>query len=211
MIDMVFAPNKYKFDKFSVFLAGSIEMGKAENWQERVANWMKKNILGIDILILNPRRKDWDSSWVQEIENKNFREQVEWELDGQDNCDAIIMYFDPKTKSPITLLELGLYKNKKIFVCCPKGYWRRGNVEIVCKRYNIKFYEEFNKLLEGLKEYIEKKFKKELSLNKSFINNFLGDLDLDKNDLMSWNRNIAQECSIDNIINNKISGDKNEE
>ena len=48
------------------------------------------------------------------------------------------MYFDPETKSPITLLELGLYaRSGKLVVCCPHGFWRRGNVDIVCDRYGV--------------------------------------------------------------------------
>lgn len=46
-----------KFKEHSLFLAGSIEMGKAENWQDRIT----KAFEGIDdIVILNPRRDDWD-------------------------------------------------------------------------------------------------------------------------------------------------------
>jgi len=48
------------------------------------------------------------------------------------------MYFDPNTKSPISLLELGLHANSgKMIVCCPKGFWRKGNVDIVCERYDV--------------------------------------------------------------------------
>ena len=119
----------------SVFLAGSIEMGKALNWQEIV-----EEMLGdTDITILNPRRDDWDSSWEQSIDNFQFREQVEWELEAQEKTDIIALYFCPDTKSPITLLELGLFAHTdKLIVCCPEGFWRKGNVDIVCKRYNIK-------------------------------------------------------------------------
>jgi hypothetical protein len=120
--------------KYLVFLAGSIEMGAAENWQERAKNLFD----GCDAALLNPRRDDWDSSWAQEIENPKFREQVNWELKGLDMCDQILMYFDPKTKSPITLLELGLYATSgKLVVCCPDGFWRKGNVQIVCAKFNV--------------------------------------------------------------------------
>jgi len=55
------------------------------------------------------------------------------------------MYFDSNTKSPITLLELGLFTKvdkhlgttQKVVVCCPEGFYRKGNVDIVCERYNI--------------------------------------------------------------------------
>ena len=117
-----------------LFLAGSIEMGIAENWQQKVCRLLKDT----DWILLNPRRDDWDSSWVQSIENGQFREQVEWELLAQETADRIIMYFDPNTKSPISLLELGLFaKTGKMIVVCPNGFWRKGNVDIVCNRYKV--------------------------------------------------------------------------
>ena len=133
------APNERVYHGRSVFLAGSIEMGKAVDWQAQVKEILKDS----DWTILNPRRDDWDSSWVQSIENKQFAEQVRWELDAQDDADKIFMYFAPETKSPISLLELGLYADSgKMVVVCPEGFWRKGNVEMVCARYGIPLYED---------------------------------------------------------------------
>ena len=67
------------------------------------------------------------------------------------------MYFDPKTKSPITLLELGIFgimKPNYLIVCCPKGYWRKGNVDIVCERYGISQVNTINALIEEIKKRI---------------------------------------------------------
>lgn len=120
---------------FSVFLAGSIEGGKAFNWQEVLEKLLKDQ----PIVILNPRRDAWDASWEQKITNPMFKGQVDWELDGQEKADVIAMVFDSTTKSPITLLELGLFaKTGKLVVFCPDGFWRKGNVDIVCERYGIK-------------------------------------------------------------------------
>ena len=123
-------------NEFSVFLAGSIELDLAERWQDTVIN----DLTSCDnLVILNPRRKDWDNSWTISIENENFKQQVYWELDGLEKADKIIMYFDPKTKSPISLLELGLFsRSDKLMVICPDGFWRKGNIDIVCEKYNIK-------------------------------------------------------------------------
>jgi hypothetical protein len=101
------APNSYKIEKGKtyIFLAGSIEMGLAENWQEKTVRELSE----FDVVLLNPRRDDWDSSWTQSINNPQFREQVEWELKAMEDATDIIMYFSPGTKSPITLLELGLF------------------------------------------------------------------------------------------------------
>lgn len=118
----------------SVFLAGSIEMGVAEDWQTSLSHALDD----LDITILNPRRDAWDSSWRQSIEEQRFREQVEWELEGQERATVIPTYFAPSTKSPITLLELGLFaRTGKMVVCCPDGFWRKGNVEVVCARYGV--------------------------------------------------------------------------
>jgi len=118
----------------SVFLAGSIEMGQAEDWQSAVA----QGLGDLPAVILNPRRDAWDASWAQTIHNPQFRGQVEWELAGQEAATCIAMYFAPSTKAPITLLELGLFaRSGKVVVCCPDGFWRKGNVEVVCERYNV--------------------------------------------------------------------------
>ena len=122
----------------TVFLAGSIEMGKAEDWQAVIPELFKDRK---SLTFLNPRRDDWDSSWEQKESNPQFSKQVNWEMNMLDLCDIIFMYFSPETKSPISLLELGLYANsKKMIVCCPDEFWRKGNVDIVCSRYNIPVY-----------------------------------------------------------------------
>ena len=52
------APNPLIMGKYNIFLAGSIEMGTAENWQERLV----RELASEDVTIFNPRRDDWDSS-----------------------------------------------------------------------------------------------------------------------------------------------------
>lgn len=135
-----------------IFLAGSIEMGKAEDWQTRTQKELEP-YLGT---ILNPRRDDWDSSWKQTVSDPQFSTQVRWEQDGLDYADIIFMYFDPKTQSPITLLEFGqYYDSEKIIVCCPQGFWRRGNLEVLCKDNKVPLFEDFEEALEELKKRIE--------------------------------------------------------
>ncbi|EJL67497.1 nucleoside 2-deoxyribosyltransferase domain-containing protein [Chryseobacterium populi] len=83
----------------------------------------------------------------------NFRKQVKWELEALEKSDIIIMYFTPASQSPISLLKLGLYtKTKKLRVVCPEGYWRKGNVDIVCEKYKIKMYNSIGLLINTLKE-----------------------------------------------------------
>lgn len=132
----------------SVFLAGSIEMGAAENWQERVAKFFAKS----NVLLFNPRRDDWDSSWEQDISNPEFKEQVTWELNMIDYADLVLMYFDPSAKSPVSMLELGyLAESDRVIVVCPQGFWRKGNVDILCERENIPLYETLDEALQKIK------------------------------------------------------------
>jgi hypothetical protein len=133
----------YDSRDIKIFLAGSIEMGAAEDWQKIIENTFRHKD---DLVIFNPRRDDWDSSWVQKESNKQFNYQVNWELDKLKKADIIFMYFSPETKSPISLLELGLFaESKKIIVVCPDEFWRKGNVDIVCNRFNIPLYETLEK------------------------------------------------------------------
>ena len=134
--------------KRSVFLAGSIEMGLAEPWQEQVEH----ALADLDVVILNPRRDEWDASWEQSIRNAQFRGQVEWELAAQERADVLAMYFAPATKAPITLLELGLAaRSGKLVVCCPDGFWRKGNVEVVCDRYRVPLVADLASLIDQVR------------------------------------------------------------
>ncbi len=126
-----------------VFLAGSIEMGQAEPWQAE----LEAALADLDLVILNPRRDDWDASWRQSVEDPRFRGQVEWELAAQEAASLILMYFAPSTRAPVTLLELGLFaRSGKLVVCCPDGYWRKGNVEVVCRRYGVEMVPDLRAL-----------------------------------------------------------------
>jgi hypothetical protein len=116
-----------------VFIAGSIDMGAAPAWQDEVVALLSD----VEGTILNPRRRDWDARWRERIDDDTFRGQVEWELAAQEEADLVAMYFVPGTRSPITLLELGLFHERPMIVCCPDGYWKKGNVDIVCARYGI--------------------------------------------------------------------------
>jgi hypothetical protein len=115
-------------------------MGSAPDWQSELVR-----ALAVDATFLDPRRAEWDATWRQSIEEPQFRGQVEWELDGLEAADVIAMWFVPETKSPITLLELGLHaRGGKLVVGCPDGFWRRGNIEVVCARFGVPLFAEWN-------------------------------------------------------------------
>lgn len=129
----------------SIFLAGSIEMGKAEDWQSRI-----EKIFELSYNVFNPRRDDWDASWIQEFDNPQFSQQVRWELNAMEEADTILYNLVPNTISPITLLEIGLHAKdttKDIYVICPKGYWRKGNIDIVCEWYDIPLFDSIDEFI----------------------------------------------------------------
>ncbi len=134
----------------SVFLAGTIDNGSSVDWQEELSQRLRAH----DVLILNPRREEWDASWEQSIAHQQFKQQVEWELDGLECADYIFMYFLGKSQSPITLLELGLHaRSEKIIIVCEKGFWRRGNIEVLADRYDLLLFDNFE---EGVAQLITK-------------------------------------------------------
>lgn len=140
------APVTPKF-QYRIFLGGSIEMGTAEEWQKKVVEALKDS----DHIILNPRRENWDNTWKQEIGAEGFDEQVKWELSALEIADVILIYFDPATKSPISLLELGLHaRNGKLVVCCPEGFWKKGNVDIVCDTFHIDHTDSLDEAIQYL-------------------------------------------------------------
>lgn len=150
------APEKYNVNNPIIFLAGSIEQGKAEMWQNKVVEHLK---LYENLTVLNPRRDDWDSTWDQTpLPGSKFFEQVNWELQGQEDSDIICFYFAANTLSPITLLELGIFgfrNDKKVMVYVDDLYTRRGNVILTCDIYGIQWTNSFEDFLTDIDIAIE--------------------------------------------------------
>ena len=142
--DRVYNKSFYNDDKISLFLAGTIEMGNSVDWQSEFI----KTVNHLDINIYNPRRADYDPTWEQSLANLDFVYQVNWELSAIQNCHMVIFYFDPESKSPISLMELGYcYDHNNVVVCCPDGFYRKGNVELFCLKNKIKIVQTFDQLV----------------------------------------------------------------
>ena len=52
----------------TVFLAGSIEMGTADEWQAVIVDALADT----QCVLLNPRRDNWDPTWEQSANNPQF-------------------------------------------------------------------------------------------------------------------------------------------
>lgn len=142
----VLTPETKPIPTLNLFLAGSIENGVAVDWQTKVIKKLHETFDKghCDVNVFNPRRADWDSSIDSTSDNDELVFQIRWELDALEKSDVIVMYFDPNTKSPISLMELGLHKDKNIFVFCPKEFWRSANVRVTCEEYGIPLYEDYD-------------------------------------------------------------------
>ncbi len=138
----------------TLFLGGSIEMGKVTDWQTDITRQLKKSeVSNIPITILNPRRDSWNKKWKQSIHNRHFANQVHWELDHISVSDIVILYFHPETLSPISLMELGICsvaKPNQTVVCAPEGFWRKGNIEVICNRNHIKLLDNIADLVKEI-------------------------------------------------------------
>ena len=96
-----------KLNAKSVFLAGTIDNGDSLNWQDKVI--MELINLGIECEVFNPRREHWNPNPTKE----DMETQIKWEQDHLDSADIIAMVLLDDSKSPISLLEMGLYAKSK--------------------------------------------------------------------------------------------------
>lgn len=130
-----------------LFLGGSIEEGRAPNWQREVIGWLKP----YPMTVLNPRRDEWDANASESL----LREQIEWELDAQESADLRVYVFAPNTLSPITLLELGAYHHKPTLVYVDRDYRRALNVELLCQRLRVSYTNNWNEFEMRLRNRLE--------------------------------------------------------
>lgn len=129
----------------SIFLAGTIDMGKSVDWQKATIDWFKGKSDG-KFMLFNPRRGKGLSG-----EMSDFEHQVNWELEHLERTDIIIMNILANSKSPITLLEMGLFmRSGKLYVICEPGFYRYDNVRLTCARYGVPLYHNLDEFLEKM-------------------------------------------------------------
>ncbi|KAH3938421.1 hypothetical protein HBH98_252620 [Parastagonospora nodorum] len=151
-------PTKVEYGKdndlFSAFTVGSIEMGSAIQWQRELV----KHLKDLPIIVTDPRRGHWNLNINAKKDDREFFDQVKWELDSLTRADVIVVFFDCNTSSPVTLLELGLWvQSGKVIVCCDQRYWRQPNISIVCERYEVPLVSSFHHLVPALREFMRLK------------------------------------------------------
>lgn len=128
--------NKKPLDNsFTVFLAGTIDADKGSvDWQHKICKKIEDTTDNkYRITIYNPRREEFPDSGSSEV-----RRQIKWEHKHMDDADLIVMNILEDSKSPISLMEMGMYaESGKLVVFCKAGFYRYDNVQMVCKKYNV--------------------------------------------------------------------------
>lgn len=93
---------KRSSDEIFTFLAGGIT--NCKEWQNAVLNKLNEFEIDDNLIIFNPRRKNFPIN----DPTASF-DQIRWEFDYLEQCDIFSMYFDGPTQSdqPICFYELG--------------------------------------------------------------------------------------------------------
>ena len=135
--------SSYRENSFKVFFAGTIDNGNSDDWQNDLYfNLIAKDLCvtseKLDITIFNPRRNEWKP----DTSNNELNKQIKWEQEKLDEADLIVMVLKDNSKSPISLLELGLYgPGGKMIVFCSDKFYRYNNVKLTCEKYHIPLEE----------------------------------------------------------------------
>ena len=146
-MQVITAPERKPITNQSIFLAGTIDDGKSEDWQSKLI----KEFSEYNITILNPRRNNWG-----DLSDNELRKQITWELDHLEKADIIFMYIIGTSKSPISLLEMGIHiKDSKLIVVCEPEFYRYENVRITCEYYNAELYDSLGLGIDALISNIE--------------------------------------------------------
>jgi hypothetical protein len=120
-----------------VFFGGTIDNGSSIDWQKTLAEELMACETKRPLCIFNPRRANWD----KQADKKKIEGQIVWELTHLELADVIVMNILPNSKSPISLMEIGLFARKhKLIVFCNENFYRYDNVKVVCERYDVPLY-----------------------------------------------------------------------
>ena len=69
-------------------------------------------------------------------------------LNHLESADFIVMNILGSSKSPITLLEMGLFaRSGKLAVVCEPSFYRYDNVRITCAKYHVPLYSSCEQMI----------------------------------------------------------------
>lgn len=132
MTKVVTAPESVSVGGFRVFLAGAIDMGEAENWQNAVIQTLAS--YDDDLVLINPRRDQFTPDTLDE--------QVEWELEALELVECIAMWLPNTSKAPVSFWEAGYnWRSPRFIIGAGPQFYRRRNLEIAGERYDVVIFE----------------------------------------------------------------------
>ncbi|KAF7947772.1 hypothetical protein EAE96_008851 [Botrytis aclada] len=146
-----------------IFLSGTTNYNKDESrWQEiltdrllsRPRSRSTDNKNGTNepnsfapATIIDPYNPAWDSTWREDPSDKRFVTQVNFELEGLEIADIVVVGFVGSDvhagkigAGGTALVELGTAlkrKGQKVIVCVEKGFWKEGYVKVLCERFGV--------------------------------------------------------------------------
>ena len=148
------------------------ERGELNNEEKKAIEWSDgSGIYVLEGIVL----EDWIMEHPEKITVKKIRGEGNLEIRRLmmnkmgiskylDECNLVLMYLVPGTYSPISLLELGQLskhhkkeggEDKHTVVVCPRSFWRRGNVEVVCSLFHLPLYETLEEGIAHIKTLIQ--------------------------------------------------------
>ena len=128
--------------KPTVFLAGSIDLELEGNWRNEIVEELKD-----DYHFFDPTRKEHN-----QMGNFEMQDHIKWELDALNMSNKILLNFLPDSKSPVSLIELGLYMmSSKLIVVCPKSFYKRRYIKTLCQKYNTELFRNLTEATFHLK------------------------------------------------------------
>lgn len=149
---MVITPTSGTVDnsKPKIFLAGTIDNGESANWQEEVI--IALETISPEIQIINPRRESWDKSASQKPDNAELVKQIQFELLHLQTADAVLMWLAPESKSPISLLELGIlcgqaHGTNRAIVGTTEDFYRYANIVVTTNAFKVPLVGSLNELI----------------------------------------------------------------
>lgn len=136
-----------------VFIAGGIS--NCPDWQSEMVRRINIDLkLDDEVVVINPRRKDFDI-----LDPEMTVVQIEWEHEHLDNADVIMFWFPFHTLCPITLYELGVYaaRGTKLIVGCHPAYAREVDVrkQLSLIRPDITVHDNWVPMLDELKAWYD--------------------------------------------------------
>jgi len=122
----------------AIFLGGAIGVDAGRDWQAEAAVY----IASAGLNALDPRPEGWDRAWRQGQDDVRLVERPTWELAGLERSACALIFLPAAARVPASLLDVGLCVGwgKRIVIAAEPGYWRRGDLEVIARRYAVPLY-----------------------------------------------------------------------